>query len=78
MRRVCLWVVLGLALLLGLLSACEPEAAENNSRPEQGELALPLEGDIEADHLILENMRKNLGFDPLDIEAVLGYQAPKP
>ena len=47
MRRVCLWVVLGLALLLGLLSACEPEAAENNSRPEQGELALPLEGDAQ-------------------------------
>ena len=47
MRRVCLWVALGLALLLGLLSACEPEAAENNSRPEQGELALPLEGDAQ-------------------------------
>ncbi len=24
MRRVCLWVALALALLLGLLSACEP------------------------------------------------------
>ena len=47
MRRVCLWVALALALLLGLLSACEPEAAENNSRPEQGELALPLEGDAQ-------------------------------
>lgn len=61
-----------------LMSLMMEVAARESILNEGKRIALPLEGDIEADHLILENMRKNLGFDPLDIEAVLGYRAPKP
>ncbi|MBQ7063401.1 MAG: Gfo/Idh/MocA family oxidoreductase [Firmicutes bacterium] len=55
------------------------EVAARESILNQGKrIALPLEGDIEADHVILKNMEARLGFDPLDVEAVLGYKAPRP
>ena len=53
-------------------------AARESIINEGKRIRLPLEGDIESDHIVLEGLRKRLGFDPLDIEAVLGYKAPKP
>lgn len=61
-----------------LMSLMMEIAARESIINEGKRIRLPLEGDIESDHIVLEGLRKRLGFDPLDIEAVLGYKAPKP
>ena len=41
-------------------------------------ITLPLEGEPEADRLARESLRKQLGADPMDVEAMLAISYPKP
>jgi predicted dehydrogenase len=41
-------------------------------------IALPLEGEPEADRLSRENLRKQFGADPMDVEGMLAISYPKP
>jgi hypothetical protein len=41
-------------------------------------IALPLEGEPEADRLSRENLRQQFGVDPMDVEGMLAISYPKP
>jgi hypothetical protein len=40
-------------------------------------VALPLEGDVEAEEQTLAALKARTGIDPLDVEGMLGYVAPR-
>jgi hypothetical protein len=41
-------------------------------------IPLPPEGDIQADQMTRENLRQQLGVDPMDVEGMLAISYPKP
>jgi len=61
-----------------LMSAMMEAAAQESALQEGRRIALPLEGDLEADAVTREQQRKEFGVDPLDVEAMLAVSFPRP
>lgn len=62
----------------GLVSLMMDIGANESALNEGKRIALPLEGDLEADAIVSESLRNAFGVDPMDIEAMLAISYPKP
>jgi predicted dehydrogenase len=62
------------ALMSEMMEVGAHESALNQGR----RIALPIEGDLEADALTRESLRLKYGVDPLDVEAMLSISYPRP
>jgi predicted dehydrogenase len=61
-----------------LMSEMMEIGAHESALQEGRRIHLPLEGDLESDALTRETLRKQLGCDPLDVEAMLSVSFPRP
>ena len=53
-------------------------AARESALQDGRRIALPLEGECEADAVIRQGLRREFGVDPLDVEAMLSVSFPRP
>ncbi len=61
-----------------LMSDMMEVGAHESALQEGRRIKLPLEGDLEADGLTREAQKKQFGWDPLDVEAMLSVSFPRP
>ncbi|MGI5898913.1 MAG: Gfo/Idh/MocA family protein [Christensenellales bacterium] len=63
----------------GALMSMMMEVGARESILQNGsQIALPLTGELESDRIMEENLRKQFGVDPLDVEAMMSYKYSKP
>lgn len=61
-----------------MMSMMMEVAARESVLRDGAHIQLPLEGFPESDKIELDAMKQRLGFDPMDIEAMMAYKADKP
>lgn len=61
-----------------LMSLMMEIGARESVHQEGRRIPLPLDGELESEGKIRQSIRKKLGVDPLDVEAMLGISYPKP
>ena len=61
-----------------LMSDMMEIGAHESSLQEGRRIRLPIEGDLESDAIVREQQRKQVGCDPLDVEAMLSVSFPRP
>ncbi|NKB69175.1 MAG: hypothetical protein GKR89_19070 [Candidatus Latescibacteria bacterium] len=53
-------------------------ACRESARQEGRRVALPVDHDTETDAAVRENLRRQIGVDPMDVEGILGVSFPRP
>jgi len=61
-----------------MMSLMMEVGAKESAMNEGKRIKLPLEGETETDIMMRENLKKQFGVDPMDVEAMLAISYPKP